>query len=285
MFRKIFLFLCSLTLLTSCGGGGGGGGSSGLSFTTSQYAGTYNSIDLNLSGGAVSSYSNQSSGTLSVTSTRRSDDLISYAKFSTAAGDKTFDTNNGATIATFTKGAIGLDSINDAAVFKLDTYSGYGIWNSTTGNTSRVFVGQSGTNLTSNPAAVVSSASYTGYALGVLSEVGYAPIFTTADFSATANFSSGSMSVSTSNTRGVNLSTGNDLGSYSADNISGTLSKSVSNNYTYAGTVTSNYASNSISGTATLQVYGPNAESVAGSAILTRGDATRNHALSFGGTR
>ena len=284
MIKKILIFIFSLTLLTSCGGGGGGN-TSGLSFTTSQYAGTYNSIDINMSGSSVASYSNQSSGNLSLTSTRRSDGLISYAKFSTAAGDQTFDTNNGATIATFTKGAIGLTSNNDGALFRLDTYSGYGMWEITTGNTSRVFVGQSGTSLTSNPAAVVSSASYTGYALGLLTEVGYAPIFTTADFSATANFSSGSMSVSTSNTRGISLSTGNDLGSYSADNISGTLSKSGSNNYTYTGTVTSNYASNSISGTATLQVYGPSAESVAGSAILTRGDGTRNHALSFGGTR
>ena len=285
MFKRFgvskIIFVCFSSLgLAACGGGGGGGGG-GVTITTNSFSGTYDSVDLNMSGSTLASYSNQSSGSMTVTSKVRSDSLISYAKFSTAAGDKTFDTDNGATIATFTSGAIGVDSTGDGAIFHLDYYSGYGIWEITTGSQSRIFVGQAGTNQTSNPAAVVSSASYSGYALGLLSEVGYAPIFTSGTFSASANFASGSMSVSTSNTRGISLN-GSDLGSYAADNFSGTLSKSGANNYTYTGTVTNGYSG---SGTATLNVYGPAANSVAGSAILTKGDGTRKHSVSFGGTR
>ena len=80
----------------------------------------------------------------------------------------------------------------------------------------------------------------------------------------------------------MSVTTGNFLGSYASDDFSGTLSKSGSNNYQYSGTVTNGYSG---SGTANLNVYGPNANSVAGSAVLTNGGGTRKHVVAFGGTR
>ena len=78
----------------------------------------------------------------------------------------------------------------------------------------------------------------------------------------------------------MSVATGNFLGSYASDDFSGTLSKRVSN-YQYSGTVTNGYSG---SGTANLNVYVPNANSVAGSAILTKGGGTK-HVVVFGGTR
>ena len=49
-----------------------------------------------------------------------------------------------------------------------------------------------------------------------------------------------------------------------------------------SGTVTNGYSG---SGTANLNVYGPSANSVAGSAVLTNGGGTRKHVVAFGGTR
>lgn len=281
---KLGIFIGSSLVLSLSACGGGGGGAS-VPTTTYTWSGGTSSQDIQYnSSAAVTSYPAQGSGGLTATiKVRDTDSLISYGKFDTSSGTKTFDTGAGASIATFTNGAYAVDSNGDGGLFRADTYSFYGLWEKNLGsNKFRYWGGHAGSENTTNPASHVSSATYSGYSFGVLSEIGFGAVFTSASFSANANFSGGTMAVSSSGTRGFNLNTGSWDLNYSTDDFSGTLSKSGSNNYQYSGTVTNGYSG---SGTANLNVYGPSANSVAGSAVLTKGDGTRKHVVAFGGTR
>ena len=106
---------------------------------------------------------------------RDTDTSLNYGKFDDSAGSKTFDVNSGASIATFTNGAVALDSNNDGGIFRVDTYSFYGLWEKNLGsNRYRVWGGHAGSEFTTNPASHVSSATYSGYSFGLLTEIGLA---------------------------------------------------------------------------------------------------------------
>ena len=270
-----------IMFLSACGGGGGG---ASVPTTTYTWSGGSSSQEIQYnSSSAVTSYPSQTTGSLTATvKVRDTDNLINYGKFDDSAGSKTFDVNNGASIATFTSNAVALDSNNDGGVFRVDTYSFYGLWEKNLGsNRYRVWGGRAGSEFTTNPASHVSSATYSGYSFGLLTEIGFSAVFTSANFTANASFGSSSISVSATGTRGVSVATGNFLEAM-PQMILGRAIKSGSNNYQYSGTVTNGYSG---SGTANLNVYGPNANSVAGSAVLTKGGGTRKHVVAFGGTR
>ena len=284
--KKYLPLLVGCTLLQACGGGGGGG--TPLTYTSyAATAGHNSSKEITFNGsGASTSYSNGPNGSLSVNYTMRSDGLMSYANLSASgspSSTQTFDTNNGDSIATFTQGALAVRGSDGAgAIFHTDGTSFYGVWDKKlSSNSWRIYAGGAGPSYTANPSSVVSSATYRGYALGVLNAIGYSSALTIADFSATANFSAGTMSVASTNTIAID-SSGNNLGSYAGENFSGTLSNAGQSAYTYVGTVSS---SGTGSGTATLGVYGSSANSVAGDAVLTNGGNSRTHIVSFGGTR
>ena len=279
--KKHLPLLVGCIVLQACGGGGGGGGTP-LTYTSYTAAGLASSKDITVNGSyAATAYSGGSDATsLTVYYTLLSHALISYAKLQPVWDTaQTFDTNAGDTIATFTRGVIGVRSDGDGAIFHRDSYSFYGIWERKLSPTSwRVYGGHAGTT-TSNPVSHVSTATYSGHVMGILSAIGYSSIVTVGDFTASANFSAGSMSLASSNTRGISLS-GTDLGSYAGENFSGTLTSQNAN--TYAGTLT---AANGLTGSSYLKVYGPAANSVAGNARLTNAGSSRLHVVAFGGTR
>lgn len=277
---RIFLILISL-LLGSCGGGGGGGATP---ITTYTYSGTANYQTAQFdSSDRITGFTGQGTDSFNAkVKARDSDSQITYAQFETSVGSVNWSLENGDDITMFNwGGAFGANTADEIALVEIDPYSFYGVWNQSMGsNQTRMFAGHGGTQFTTNPASHVSSANYSGWAWGALSEIGFEVWPTFANFSASANFSTGSIAISTSNTQRLDASL-NWINTPLA-NFSGTLTKSGVNNYEYTGAVTD---SNGANGTANLSVYGPAANSVAGSATLSNAGNTTRHVVAFGGER
>ena len=288
--KNTYFFLILSILLSSCGGGGGGG-SSTPQLTTQTFSGANDDVTLNVdSGGALTSWNAINVSNLKITTTGKSSDgTLNYVKFdSTDTGSQTFSKSSGHTFLTQQVGSvnfIGLENPNDGthALIVNQNYSAFGFWNKKnfTGNYT-AYAGHVGQSTTRNPSSIVGSATYTGGATGYYAGIGYTPVITAADFQANANFTNGTMTISTSSTEGFNSTTGASLGSYSSLDITGSLTKSANFNDLYIGNI-----SNSVghTGTTGIYIYGPNAEELAESAYVQNGSDTLRHIMSFGGSR
>lgn len=289
MLKKIILASFVLSLLSACGGGGGGGGELSVSQTrytqvpTKTVNATFNS---NGSVSGMSSVTDRTTGQIALSYDSNSQLYeIQYDK-----GDSNtlnFSTNNGDTIDVLNLAegtiitAFNSDRSKQILVFS-DNNNGVAIGTAyqKTGNTGYASVGHSGDKTTIDPSTVVSSATYSGILTGMLADTGFAPIYTVGSVTANANFTNKTMNVTASGVRGVTVD-GTDLGTYSTQNFSTTITDANSDN-TFEGSVTDNEGK---TGTLDVALYGTSAEAIAGTGHLTNSTNTRVHMFTIGANR
>ena len=114
----------------------------------------------------------------------------------------------------------------------------------------------------------------------MLADTGFTPIYTVGSVTANANFTNKTMNVTASGVRGVTVD-GTDLGTYSTQNFSTTITDANSDN-TFEGSVTDNEGK---TGTLDVALYGTSAEAIAGTGHLTNSTNTRVHMFTIGANR
>jgi len=290
MFKKIIAASFILSALSACGGGGGGGGSQEPTVSQSRYSqiptktvnATFNS---NGSVSGMSSVTDRASGQVALSYDANSQLYeIQYDKgdsntlmFSTNSGDtiNVLNLNEGTIIAAYNS-----DRSKQILVFTDNNNVSMGTAYEKTGNTGYASVGHGGNETTIDPSTVVNSATYNGVLSGMLAETGFTPIYTVGSVSANANFNNRTMVVTASGVRGLTLD-GTDLGAYSGQNFSTTLTDANSDN-TFEGSVTDNEGK---TGTLDATLYGGSAEALAGTGHLANGTNTRVHMFTIGANR
>lgn len=295
MFNVLRLFVAlflATSFLSACGGGGGGGGTTTSAFSSWQnitypstvtasgiaYEGTYtyNTSTGNLTSvGAASAASSpqvqltyNSSGTLTAGTISTSSQTQSYDSFSAANSNgtllfalKTSDASDWALATEPTASALNWK------------YQAFGVWtdpqSSGSGKYGSISVGSQTTG-SSIPSS--SSATFSGYGGGFYTDSSNNVFVVQSSVSATANFATRQVSLSSSSTGKQQYSNGS-FGAYGADsnlNLSGTLSYSANTN-SLSGTLTT---TSGMSGSSQARFYGPNAEEIGGVFNLTGGSQT-----------
>ena len=288
--------------LVGCGGGGGGGGSSTLSpFVnwSSVAAGTSVSISGDSQEATYSfdvatrtvtglSFSAPSSGATFTATYDAQGEATNFSltsargtslSFSRAAGD-TFGyliMNPKITVAISRDGTNTFFGANPLAYgFE---YQSFGIWGTGSGTGSGT-IGNLSVGAQTSGSAVPSSgtATYSGITGGRYVDGTGSPFYTSSLMSASANFSSRSLSFSTSGTEvTADLVTSS---SAAALNMTGSLSYSAGSNQ-FSGSVST---TSGLSGTATGRFYGPSAQEIGGS-FLVNGAGGEGYAGGFGASR
>ena len=114
----------------------------------------------------------------------------------------------------------------------------------------------------------IPNARYEGTLVGVLTEVGYRPVQTTADLLSYADFQNKTLSVSADNTIAFNIEGQEINDDYSSQNFFVMLTDTDSDN-TFEGNVTDNEGK---TGSITATLYGPEAQGVAGTGYVEHTD-------------
>lgn len=293
---KRFALAITTTLipLAGCGGGGGGGATAVSNSAPVTTTNTYttlksNTVDVtfNASGTVTGHSSPAVSNTTAAVTTNAANEIVKLV-LTNNSGSTTFSNANGDTIDALTYyGGTLYNAYNSSkskqAIILADTVNGVSVgnWYEKDGNTGYVTAFHSGSNPTSvDPATLISSATYNGTLSGMLSEVGYTPVYTFADIVGTANFNTKRISLSSTGTKGYSLN-GGDLGAYASQDFTVTLNDGNSDN-NYEGSATD---SEGKSGNVSATLYGNNAEVLAGVGTLSNGDSSRVHSFAFGSDR
>jgi hypothetical protein len=162
------------------------------------------------------------------------------------------------------------------------TESGFGVYMATPNSTS----GFGATTYYGYPNAVTSftptgTASYTGGSVGLYGEVGFAPVLTTANMTAAANFNTDTISFSTTGTKAFNASTGADLGSYANLDINASNLTDPDGDNIFIGSISD---PSGLTGSAEIALFGSSAQEATGIGSLTNNNAapTKVHLIAFG---
>ena len=311
--KKIaFLSLPIIAILSGCGGGGGGGGG-GSSITyrniTANFSEDLTNVRASLSGG-ISNETNytwsSSSGLITgisdigggstgatITATYDSNSDYAAAGFTTAGGTTvTFDSND--TFGTFVldsdfvvaEQSDGTEYFVAANPYDVGfDYQTFGTWatgvNSGSGKAGAISAGFVTTDISELPTS--GSATYTGITGGryVDSDGDYG--WTKSTLSASANFASRQLAVTSSGTYYTNQAGTSSSGSNGNLNFTGTLSYS-SSSPVFTGTITTTGGD---SGTMTGRFYGSNYEEIGGTFGINAasGQTLDVYAGGFGATR
>jgi len=309
----------SALILTACAGGGGGGGSSAGGVTVTPFT-SWSAIQPNSTvqaTGGLSTYFDYSStgvGPLASTTTAsftgsygpvQSDGYVYLQSATISSGTSgnpsvSFDKAAGDTIGVFVNGplagiATGMIKADETAVAIAAepqalgwNYQTYGIWVSgdTAGFAGAVSVG-SPTAVTGIPST--GTGNFSGNASGFyLDGSGGDIYFTTANMTATADFSTRSVAFSTSGT-----AISPDLNSFVAPstygignlNMTGTLSYAAGANAMSGAVTATGTSSNSLSGTANGKFFGPSANEIGGTYGLSNAGTGETLVGGFGGKR
>lgn len=291
MKRLVVVITTALLPLAGCGGGGGGAVNNSAPVTTTNTYTTLksNTVDATFnSSGAVTGHSSVAvSNTSAAVTTNASNEIVKLV-LTNSSGSTTFSSANGDTIeAVSYYGRTLYNAYNSSkskqAIIYADNNNGSsaGNWYEKDGNTGYVTAFHSGSNPTSDdPATLISSATYNGTLSGMLSEVGYTPVYIFADVVGTANFNTKSISLSSTGSKGYTPD-GGDLGAYATQDFTVTLNDGNSDN-NYEGSTTD---SEGKSGNVSATLYGNNAEVLAGVGTLANGDDSRVHSFAFSSER
>jgi len=281
MMKKLVLLAPAVLVLTACGGGGGGSASSNnlyvrwdnTSVSGTVSGGISNEVDYtyNTSSEVITSLSNLSAGATGATLTATYDSSNDLGTATlTSAGGTTLSWNTATdsygTLRTYTNieyalSADGEDYALIANPFNLNfDYQTFGTWvtgagtgSGDAGNFSFGYV-TTGSNIPTS-----GSATYTGYTGGRYSDSSARDYFISANLSATANFATRSVAVTTSNTyKSRNLVT--DVLDTNI-NMTGTMTYAAATN-NLTGTFST--ADSRLSGTMKGQFYGPTANEIGG---------------------
>ena len=209
-----------------------------------------------------------SSGTLTKAVISTGSQTQTYDKFTSANAngtlffaDKTNDTNDW---------ALATEPLHQNVNWK---YQSIAVWTEPDSGSGK-YGGMSVGSTTSGSSIPSGSATFTGFAGGFYSDASNNVHVVQSNFSATANFGSRSIAVSTTDSR-KQLFNGND-GSFASSqddatlNFTGTLSYSPNEN-SLSGTLTTN---SGMSGPSSSKFYGPNAEEIGGAFNMTGGSQT-----------
>lgn len=231
--------------------------------------------------GAITSLSPVNSENSSTVVTRDSASKIIKLEFTNGLGTTTLSTAAGDTIeeTILPEGTIVLaysSDLNTQIAYVSSIDAAIGSWFKISGSTGYASVAHTGTKTTADPATIMASATYSGFLAGTLADNGFSPINTISTVNAVANFNTKSITINSTGTRGISAS-GADLGAYSGQNFSATISDANSDN-TYEGSVTdSEGKTGTISGT----LYGANATTFAGLGTTANLGNTRVHQFVF----
>lgn len=317
-FLKASTMSFTVSILTACAGGGGDGSSSAGGVTVTPFT-SWSAIQPNTTvqaTGGLSTYFDYSSSGVgpiasntdaSFTGTYGSVESDGYvrlqaATISSGAGGPSvsFSKANGDTIATATSGplegiATGMIKADETAVAIAAepqalgwNYQTYGIWVSgdTAGYAGAVSVG-SPTAVTGIPST--GTGNFFGNASGFyLDSTGRDIYFTTANMTATTDFSNRTIAFSTSGT-----AISPDLNSFVAPstygignlNMTGTLSYAAGANVISGAVTATGASSNSLSGTANGKFFGPSANEIGGTYGLSNPGTSEKLVGGFGGKR
>ena len=291
-----------LTMVACAGGGGGGGSSSGGVVITpfTSWAAIQPNSTVQASGGStgasytanpitgqvltVSTVSQASSGA-TVNFTYGPTSLTGIAIQSAQGASASLNTNNGDVISTTSSGSV-LYGYNAARTTTLLApsvdyfgwnYQSYGVWVTGQGTGSGTVGAASVGSIT--PTASIpatGTGSFSGNSLGMYVNSSGQAFYTVANMTANANFATQAVTFATTGTTTVNLATGV---SASAPTLN------LSSNMTYTGgTLSGAITSGSgMSGTATGKFYGPTAQEIGGTYVLSGGGSSMFGG--FGGKR
>ena len=200
-----------------------------------------------------------------------------------------FDKSAGDTIASTTINGIdvvtGESTTEDALLVSMPN-SGFGVYmaaqNVTSGFGAVTYWGKTGSRSSYYPTG---TATYQGAAVGLYGETGFNPVYTAANMTAIANFSTNRILFSTNGTVGISTVTGASLGSYGALDISGKILTDTTGNNLFVGAISDG---SGLSGSAEIALFGSSAQEAAGIGSLTNnwnGTPTKVHLISFGGKK
>ena len=287
----------TLSLLIGCGGGGTtsgggavGGGASPPATTSYSATGDADSVTVTLSSGSVTGFSTVNlSNTASQGATLLdSDGSVTKFNLSNASGSVSFDKSAGDTIVTTAVGGVtvvGAEKTGAQALFVDLAESGGGVYMATSdginGFGAATYYGYPNTITTFNPTG---SATYTGGAIGLYGETGFAPIMTTANMTAAANFNTDTISLSTTGTEGFNTATGASLGAYATLDITASNLTDPDGDNKFIGNI-SNGAG--FTGSAEIALFGSSAQEASGIGSLTNNNPapTKVHLVAFGSNK
>ena len=287
----------TLFLLIGCGGGGTtsdggavGGGASPPATTSYTAVGNAASVNVILSGGAVTGFStvNLSNSASQGATVLDSDGSVTKFNLSNASGSVSFDKSAGDTIVTTTVGGVtvvGAEKGGALATVVDLAESGIGVYMATSdginGFGATTYYGYPNSITTFNPTGL---ATYTGGAIGLYGATGSAPMLTTASMTAAANFNTDTISLSTTGTEGFNAATGASLGAYATLDITASNLTDPDGDNKFIGNI-SNGAG--LTGSAEIALFGSAAQEASGIGSVTDNNAapTKVHLVAFSGNK
>ena len=284
--------LVTLTVLVGCGGSGTQVSTQAPVTTyTNSATGDADSINVVLSSGAITGFSSVNiSNTATGSATQKiSDNSVTKFSLSNASGSVSFDKNAGDAIASTTINGMvvvtGQSTTEDALLVSMPN-SGFGVYmasaNGTSGFGAATYWGKTGSRSSYYPTG---TATYQGAAVGLYGVTGFSPVYTAANMTAIANFSTNRILFSTNGTVGISTVTGASLGSYGALDISGKILTDTTGNNLFVGAISDG---SGLSGSAEIALFGSSAQEVSGIGSLTNnwnGTPTIVHLISFGGKK
>lgn len=292
--RKIIIFLPFLSFLGACGGGGGGGsGAPTVQFTTMsaisnpstvQFQGisVESSFTTNANTEAVTSVGTAQNGTATVIKTYDSSGNQTSISINGSQGSTTTDAANGSSSGTSATSAYQSFANSNADNFTLMSgrtlyeYQTLGVWESGR-NTTQVKTGAVSAGAPTAGASIPTSgtATFSGDAIGIMTDAGGSNYMTAATANVTADFNARSLSMNTTNSTKVNLNTAG-VATDNSLNLSGTMSYAAGTN-SFTGNVSTQ---GGMAGTATGRFYGPTAQE-AGGTFNTKSTGTQTYIGAF----
>lgn len=161
-------------------------------------------------------------------------------------------------------------------------YQTFGVWDrDLTNNTFQLGAFSAGAPSPASGIPTVSTATFTGLAMGFFIDASGNPFFTSANMTAATDFVARSIAFSTTNTSLTNLNTAAQT-SDAGLNLSGTFSYSAGTNL-FSGSLAT--ANSNLTGTGTGRFYGPTAQEIGGTYRLQAVSGVSSMVGSFGGSR
>lgn len=274
---KLLLASSFLGLTACAGGGGGSGGSAGPTPFTSWSAMGPNSTTV-ISGGSATVTSGgaitQTMSGASVTASLNSSGALSAISFQSAAGNSAnFSASNG-DVGFYINGGKGYGFVNkgftQAAIvvnpasegFEYQSFGAWGGLNTSFAGTSNAISVGSATPVSGMPAT--GTAIFTGSTAGYFVSGGYSFV-TSSDMTTAVNFGTRAMAFATTNSLATVNPVSGPILSAPGLNMSGTMAIVPGTNQFRGSAV----ANNGISGPIVGQFYGPNANELGGTYIMT----------------
>ena len=293
--RNLFHVLPVTIILASCGGGGGSSGSAPITQFTSMSAIT-NPSTVQFQGISVENYFTTDSISQAVTATGTAQNgTATVTKTYDSAGNQTSVGINGTQSSTSTNSSSGTSSgTNATSAYQgfansnaenftlmsgkiLFEYQTLGVWE-TGRNTTQVKTGAVSAGAPTAGASIPTSgtATFTGDAVGIMTDASGGHYMTSAVANMTADFNARSLSMNTTSTTKVNVNTANVAADNSL-NLSGTMNYAAGTN-SFSGNMSTQ---GGWGGTATGRFYGPAAQE-AGGTFNTKGTGTQSYIGAFG---